>query len=153
MKNIYTLKTNSPQQTHNIGKQLAQQLTQPIQIALKGTLGAGKTVFVQGLADGLNIKEIITSPTYVLIKSYQGRLPLHHCDWYRLSSDSDIESTGHEDLPPGIIAMEWADKFPEIMEQPYIDIQINATHHNQREIQIEIVGDAQLKESLKEAIQ
>ena len=150
MTDTFSFNTHTPEQTFEIGKQLAEQICTPVQIALKGTLGAGKTVFVQGLAAGLDIDDLITSPTYVLIKSYEGRLPLHHCDWYRLSSEGDIDSTGHEDLPAGVVAMEWADKFPEILEEPYIDIRINVVEGDEREVFIDVFGDDSLKIKMKE---
>ena len=108
-----------------VGKKIGELLTQGIIIALTGDLGSGKTVFVQGLAKGLEISEkyYINSPTYTLVNEYPGRLHLAHADLYRLGSADDIESTGLYDLADGrhVVAVEWANRlddgdFPEYLE-------------------------------------
>jgi len=61
-------------------------------------MGAGKTAFAQGFARGLGVRELVTSPTYAIIQEYHGgRVPLYHMDWYRLSSDEEVEETGAEE--------------------------------------------------------
>jgi tRNA threonylcarbamoyladenosine biosynthesis protein TsaE len=93
---------------------IGRAATGPLIIALTGNLGSGKTVFVQGLAKGLDVPKgfMITSPSYTLINEYPGRVPLFHADLYRLSGAMDIESTGLLDTMEahGVVAIEWAEK-------------------------------------------
>ena len=81
-------------------------------LALSGELGAGKTTFVQGLAAGLNITETVTSPTFVYLHSYEGKLPLFHFDLYRLTSANDFEALGFSEyfFAGGICAIEWPER-------------------------------------------
>lgn len=86
-------------------------------VLLSGELGAGKTVFVKGLARGLGADpDEVVSPTFVLLTAYRGRLVLHHADLYRLRGDGDEREIGLEDLPGagGVLAVEWAER----MRQP-----------------------------------
>jgi tRNA threonylcarbamoyladenosine biosynthesis protein TsaE len=82
-------------------------------VLLSGDLGAGKTVFVKGLARGLGVDPgDVVSPTFVLLTRYQGRLTLHHADLYRLSAAGDDREIGLEELPgpEGVLAVEWAER-------------------------------------------
>jgi tRNA threonylcarbamoyladenosine biosynthesis protein TsaE len=82
-------------------------------VLLSGELGAGKTVFVRGLARGLGADpEEVASPTFVLLTSYPGRLTLHHADLYRLRGDGDERELGLDELPGkgGVLAVEWAER-------------------------------------------
>lgn len=107
--------TFSAEETHALGKRIGQILTTGMVLTLTGDLGSGKTLFVQGLAEGLNIPETyyVTSPTFTIINEYPGRLPLFHIDLYRLSGSQAAEDIGfHEILnPESVIAIEW----PEII--------------------------------------
>ena len=91
---------------HAVGR-----LAQPgLYIALCGELGGGKTTFVRGLAAGLGARERVASPTFVLMRQYQGRLTLFHCDFYRLGAGGDIAELELEQcLEQGVVAAEWAD--------------------------------------------
>ena len=106
--------TRSPDETRQLGKKIGSLLDQPVLIALIGELGCGKTVFVQGLAEGLEVpaEYYITSPTFTLINEYPGRLPLFHVDLYRLDGISDFEDIGLDEIlqDQAVIAVEWADK-------------------------------------------
>lgn len=97
-------------------------------VALTGNLGAGKTCFAGGFARGLGIQAAITSPSYVLVKTYEGgRLILHHADFYRLAGAAsgeppDLASLGLEDYlddPDAVVLVEWADRFPAWLEPPF----------------------------------
>jgi tRNA threonylcarbamoyladenosine biosynthesis protein TsaE len=81
-------------------------------MALYGELGSGKTTLVKGLADGLDAPPTVTSPTFVLIHEYTGRLPFAHADLYRLQSPSDLQDLGFEDYLNGrtVVAIEWPDR-------------------------------------------
>ncbi|MDJ0518884.1 MAG: tRNA (adenosine(37)-N6)-threonylcarbamoyltransferase complex ATPase subunit type 1 TsaE [Trichodesmium sp. MO_231.B1] len=102
--------------TYNLGKSLGEFLSAGSVILLEGNLGTGKTTLVQGIGEGLGIKETIDSPTFTLINEYfSGKIPLYHFDLYRLES-SEIEALNLEiyweglEVPLGIVAIEWAEK-------------------------------------------
>ena len=106
--------THGPEETRKLGKVIGQQISQPLIIALTGDLGSGKTVFVQGLAEGLEVPTnyYITSPTFTLINEYPGRYPLVHADLYRLEHFDELEDIGLSELfyDQTVVAMEWAEK-------------------------------------------
>ncbi|MCX7596819.1 MAG: tRNA (adenosine(37)-N6)-threonylcarbamoyltransferase complex ATPase subunit type 1 TsaE [Fischerella sp.] len=104
--------------TRSLGIILGQCLDAGSVILLEGDLGAGKTTLVQGIGEGLGITELIVSPTFTLINEYtQGRLPLYHLDLYRLEPQ-EVAALNLEtywegvEVPPGIVAIEWADRMP-----------------------------------------
>lgn len=106
--------TNGPKETFALGKRLGRMIVSKTTIALCGDLGAGKTVFVQGLAVGLDVPEdcYVTSPTYTIVNEYPARLDLFHIDLYRLSSSDELESAGINEIldSNGVVAVEWADR-------------------------------------------
>ncbi len=108
------VETISPDETRRLGRILGELATGSLCIAIDGDLGAGKTVFVQGLAIGLGVDEdqYVTSPTYTYINEYKGRIPLFHVDLYRIEGPGDLESIGFFDLftTDAIVAVEWASK-------------------------------------------
>jgi tRNA threonylcarbamoyladenosine biosynthesis protein TsaE len=106
--------TSSERETSALGEQLAMKLEAGTFVLLHGDLGAGKTAFVRGLASGLGIDPAdVSSPTFVLVQHYRGRLPLTHVDLYRLDSAAVVDDLGIEELVGGgILAVEWADRLP-----------------------------------------
>ena len=106
----------SEEDTRILGKELAAGIAADTTLSLEGPLGAGKTCFVKGLAEGLGIDPSgVSSPTFTLVHEYPGgRLPLVHFDFYRLNSEGELAGLGYEEYfqPPGIRAIEWGDKFP-----------------------------------------
>ena len=109
-------------------------------IALFGDLGSGKTVFVQGLAEGLDVPAdyYITSPSYTLINEYPGRHPLYHVDLYRLGNVSDIEDIGLYDIldANGVVAIEWADRLAPDLLADCLSVQLDASNDTTRTIRI-----------------
>jgi tRNA threonylcarbamoyladenosine biosynthesis protein TsaE len=103
--------TQAEAETSAVGRQLGPTLAVGATILLRGELGAGKTAFVRGLAEGLGLAtDDVSSPTFTLIQEYRGTLPLFHVDLYRISS-ADAEDLGLEELSEqGIVAIEWAEK-------------------------------------------
>ena len=105
--------THGPEETEEVGFGLASLVADGDVVALVGELGAGKTTFVKGLARGLFVKDVILSPSFLLARSYEGRLPFHHLDAYRINSAHELAEVGlQEHLPPseGVTAVEWADR-------------------------------------------
>jgi tRNA threonylcarbamoyladenosine biosynthesis protein TsaE len=105
--------TDSPDRTRSLGAALGRLLAGDEVIHLRGGLGAGKTCFVQGLAEGLGAEGAAVSPTFTLVNLYPGRVRLAHVDLYRLGSPVEIERIGLEELlGAGVTAVEWADRLP-----------------------------------------
>ena len=111
-----TVACDHEEQTRRIGEACGRFIRVPMVLFLIGDLGGGKTVFVQGLARGLEVPEAyyVTSPSFTLIHEYPGRLPLFHIDLYRLESDLDPDDLGLTEVlkGDGVAAVEWADKLP-----------------------------------------
>ncbi|MBN1850354.1 MAG: tRNA (adenosine(37)-N6)-threonylcarbamoyltransferase complex ATPase subunit type 1 TsaE [Deltaproteobacteria bacterium] len=111
--------TKSANETMAFGQLLGTHLTQGDMVALVGELGSGKTWFAKGLALGLGVSPdvIITSPSFSIVNEYEGRFPFYHMDLYRLGSVSDFQSAGLEYYldEKGVVAMEWADQWPDIL--------------------------------------
>ena len=117
-----------------MGERFAEKLKKGSVIALKGGLGAGKTCLVKGIARGLGITEIVTSPTYTIVSEYSARLngetvPLYHIDAYRLNGDEDFENTGAGELMGGggIAIIEWSERIPRSIPTDALHIDIEIT--------------------------
>jgi tRNA threonylcarbamoyladenosine biosynthesis protein TsaE len=107
--------TRSEAETAAVGRDLARTLAAGAVVLLSGDLGAGKTAFVRGLADGLGVDPAdVSSPTFTLIHEYRsGRLPLFHADLYRLNDAREIDELGLDEIgEDGVLAIEWAEKLP-----------------------------------------
>ena len=113
-------------------------------IALSGELGSGKTVFVKGLANGLggDRRYPISSPSFVLVNEYPGRIPLYHIDLYRLSKGTDLEEMGLEEYfyGNGVTAIEWAEKARSLVPSRHIWIDIQWTGPSNRTLVVRAVG-------------
>jgi len=128
--------SKSAEETRRIAGKVAGILSAPALILLIGELGAGKTTFVQGLGDALEVKERVTSPAFLLMKEYQGTKTLRHIDLYRLEKASDVAQVGiHEDIPEnGFVAVEWGERFDLGINLPtlIVEFQVNeATEHRE----------------------
>ena len=132
------LYSNSPDETIEIGRQIGLNLKKGDIIAYKGTLAAGKTTLTKGIADALEIDEVITSPTFTLISEYYGRLPLYHFDVYRLDSVEDFLNLGSEEMMygDGICAIEWSEKIESALPKDTIIIDIEILTPETRKINI-----------------
>ena len=126
--------TKSPEETRKIAEELVKSITSPVCIALFGELGAGKTVFVKGLAIGLGIEDVIKSPTFVLMRSYSGRMKLHHIDLYRIKKEEEFSPFEEALMDEGITAIEWAERAEELLPEKRIDVKFKIIHENNREI-------------------
>ena len=113
-----TFTTNSEQETFALGEKIAGTLQPGTFVLLHGDLGAGKTAFVRGLASGLGANpDDVSSPTFVLIQHYKGRVPLVHVDLYRLDSGAAVDDLGLEEMADGaVVAVEWAERLPRQIE-------------------------------------
>jgi len=131
--------SRSETDTASIGRALAQDLRANDVVLLTGDLGAGKTAFVKGLAEGLGIDPLeVSSPTFTLIQEYRGgRLTLYHIDLYRLSAP-EVDDLGLDDLisEGGVVAVEWPDRWSRPADEA-VHVTIRATGDSMREIAIE----------------
>jgi tRNA threonylcarbamoyladenosine biosynthesis protein TsaE len=120
------LRSTGPDDTRAIAAVLAGQLAAGDLVALSGELGAGKTAFVQGAAQALGVSERVTSPSFVLVKSYRdGRLPVVHVDVYRLHRLQDVLELGDEVLDPeGVTFLEWADAVTALLPDDRFEVEI-----------------------------
>lgn len=122
-----TLTSNSSEETKSLGGLLAPLLVPGDVLVMSGDLGAGKTTFVQGLAKGLGIVERVTSPTFVLMKEYQGgRFPLMHLDVYRLGKVQEVIDLGIDEYldPSYVVVVEWGDKVEPLLPQDHLTIEL-----------------------------
>jgi tRNA threonylcarbamoyladenosine biosynthesis protein TsaE len=132
------LSSRSEAETLSVARELAAGLQPGAVVLLSGDLGAGKTVFVRGLAEGLGADPSeVTSPTFTLLQEYRGgRIPLYHADLYRLSDPREIDELGLGDLSSdGVLAVEWSDKLPRAMPGA---IEVAIEHRDDRERSIRI---------------
>lgn len=116
--------TNNPEETRAFAAQLAPTLRAGDVLALHGELGAGKTCFVQGLAQGLGVQVAVSSPTYTLINEYSAPIPLYHVDAYRLSNTQAGLDLGLEDYfdGQGITVIEWAERVTNLLPDRTVHI-------------------------------
>jgi len=129
---------NSVQDTVELASNLAKILKKGDVLLFTGEIGAGKTTFIQALARNLGIKELVTSPTFVIhMLRDSGRIPLSHVDLYRLKNDNEVESVGFEAYyDSAITAIEWADRYSKF-EAPYIELHFEyGENENERIISI-----------------
>ena len=134
-----SLVTASTEETERAGEQLAVELHPGDVVALVGELGAGKTSFVRGLASGLGAGDVVSSPTFVLVNQYRGRLAIHHLDVYRPASLSEVLDLGFDELiaSGGITLIEWADRIAPLVPRDAIWVRITGLGNEPREIRIE----------------
>lgn len=115
--------SHSEAETERIGTSLAPQLRAGDVLLLRGELGAGKTALVRGIARGMGVKEMVSSPTFTLMHVYQGCLPLHHLDLYRLADADEFEAAGLGDALGGeaVAVIEW----PEMAEEALPEVRLS----------------------------
>ena len=109
-------------------------------ICLNGELGSGKTMFTKGFAQALGIKDNITSPTFSIIKEYDGELPLYHMDVYRLDGDTSGVNIEEYYTKGGVVIIEWADTIKDILPKERLDIKIKVLDENKRVLVINPYG-------------
>jgi tRNA threonylcarbamoyladenosine biosynthesis protein TsaE len=140
----FQITTRTPDETQKLGETIGKWIEHPLVIGLSGDLGSGKTVFVQGLAEGLEVpgQYYITSPTFTLINEYPGRLPLFHIDLYRLDGIGDLEDIGLDELmhDQAVIAIEWAEKMSHGLPAQHLATTLEITDDDYRRISLIAYG-------------
>lgn len=119
--------SNTPQETFELGKRLAEEAKPGQVYCLDGDLGVGKTVFTQGFARGLGITGPVNSPTFTIVQQYEeGRLPLYHFDVYRIGDISEMDEIGYEDCfyGSGVSLIEWSELIEELLPERAVHVTI-----------------------------
>ncbi len=129
--------TEGEAQTLALAEEFARTLTGGEFIAMKGDLGAGKTVFVRGLAAVLAPEGAVSSPSYAIVHEYGGPYNLCHFDMYRINGEDDLYSIGFFDYDGCIMAVEWSEKIEELLPSPRYEVSILKEDEEQRRIIIE----------------
>jgi len=122
--------------TERLGRAIAAAVGAGDVIGLRGGLGAGKTTLVRSIAVALGIDEnLVSSPTFVLVKEYEGRLPVYHFDTYRLGDPDEFTAIGADELlfGDGVCLIEWADRVEDLLPTDRLTINANATGETSRE--------------------
>jgi len=138
-----TIKTTSVKETIAIGKKLGKLMSPGDVIYLTGELGAGKTCFVKGIAEGLGIRgKDITSPTFIIINEYKGKIPLYHIDLYRIGVIEDLRDIGMDEIVygKGVTAIEWAERIKDVLPDERLDITLKWVDDKTRSIEIRAFG-------------
>lgn len=136
---------DSVQQTMSLGKKIGELVNSQDIICLVGDLGTGKTHITKGIAEGLGVKDHITSPTFTIVNEYEGRLKLYHFDVYRVNDPDEVYAIGFDEyiFSEGVSIIEWANYIEELIPEEYLKITIEKLPHlgeNYREITLEPHG-------------
>jgi tRNA threonylcarbamoyladenosine biosynthesis protein TsaE len=136
--------SRAPSETQALGERLGSRLGRGDVVACIGPLGTGKTCFLQGLARGLGVTAAVTSPTFVLVNEYRGRLRVYHVDAYRTGSLGELVDLGLEEMlhGEGVTIVEWADKLLPLLPPRTITVTIEGLGDEPR--RIELTGPAEL---------
>ncbi|MBM4044888.1 MAG: tRNA (adenosine(37)-N6)-threonylcarbamoyltransferase complex ATPase subunit type 1 TsaE [Planctomycetes bacterium] len=138
------LTSTSEAATIELGRRLGALLRPGDVVALIGPLGAGKTRLVKGIALGLGVTDErrVTSPTFVLLNRYAGRVPLYHFDAYRLRDARDMVEIGCEEIfaGDGVAVVEWADRVPQCLPETRIEVRMGHAAENERTLEVKALG-------------
>lgn len=126
MRTGLALVTASPEETRAVGRALAGLLGPRDVVSLTGDLGAGKTTFVQGAADGLGVTEPVLSPTFTLIRRYRGSIPVYHLDVYRLERLQEVLDVGFEEIldEGAVVFIEWGDAIDALLPAENVQVEL-----------------------------
>ena len=137
---------NNLADTEALGRRLGELLFPGAVVALIGPLGAGKTHLVRAIAEGLEVRNplAVTSPTFVLIQEYPGRLPIFHFDAYRLANTREFLDLGVNEYfeAGGVCLIEWADRVIDAIPTPHLQIEIEPLDENRRTFRLSAFGEA-----------
>ena len=135
--------TGSAKETRELGKKIARHLRGGEVLGLFGQLGSGKTTFVKGLAQGLGVKKnAVSSPSFVLMREYKGKIPLYHFDLYRIKKPAELCDIGYEEFVFGkaVTAIEWAQKMQGLLPKDYLRIEFSFLKPKKRSIKFSVRG-------------
>lgn len=128
----YKITTNNELDTIELAQNFESEKFPNMVICLDGELGSGKTVFTKGIANALGIEDNITSPTFTIIKEYDGELPLYHMDVYKLDGNTDGIGIEEYFTKGGVVVIEWASTIKDILPDERLDIKFKVIDENKR---------------------
>ncbi|HXY10823.1 MAG TPA: tRNA (adenosine(37)-N6)-threonylcarbamoyltransferase complex ATPase subunit type 1 TsaE [Terriglobales bacterium] len=133
--------THSPEETVALGRELVALLTPPKLVVLRGSLGAGKTTLVKGIAEGFDAaaEDEVTSPTFTLVHEYRGpSVNVYHIDLYRVDTPRQLETLGLDDLvgEHNLLLVEWGDKFSRFVNESDLEIALERMGENDRKVRV-----------------
>ncbi len=137
----YRITTKNEFETIEIAQNFESEKFPNMIICLDGELGSGKTVFTKGIANALGIDETITSPTFTIIKEYNGELPLYHMDVYRLDGNTEGLDIEEYFTKGGVVVIEWAETIKNILPEERLDVKIKVLDENRRLLIFEPHGE------------
>ncbi|MEO0092763.1 MAG: tRNA (adenosine(37)-N6)-threonylcarbamoyltransferase complex ATPase subunit type 1 TsaE [candidate division WOR-3 bacterium] len=128
--------TKSSDETIELGIRLSKVLTNGMVVGFFGELGSGKTTMIKGVAKGLGVKELVKSPSFVMVTEYQGRMPVYHIDLYRVGNPNELIELGLEQYlyGDGVSLIEWAERAQDVLPESMVKVKIEIINHNQRRI-------------------
>ena len=140
--------SHSEQETEAFGRSLAEELPQSAVLCLYGELGAGKTALIRGLAEGLGLSCMVSSPTFTIVNEYLGKRDLIHFDMYRLRSADELFDIGWEDYlrRNAVLAVEWSENVEEAFDGSEYRIRIEKLSDTERRITLEAPGEWEVKQ-------
>jgi tRNA threonylcarbamoyladenosine biosynthesis protein TsaE len=138
MAESYVFLSESEEETRMLARKMAALLKPGDVLALEGDLGAGKTAFAKGVAEGLGIRDAVDSPTFTIVKEYDGRLPFYHMDVYRIESADEELGLEEYFYGDGICLVEWASRVASHLPDEAVWIRLTAEEDGRRRIEIEL---------------
>ncbi|WP_126425065.1 tRNA (adenosine(37)-N6)-threonylcarbamoyltransferase complex ATPase subunit type 1 TsaE [Brevibacillus marinus] len=141
MQKRYSWTFHDVAETQRFAEQLAALLAPGDFLALEGDLGAGKTTFTQGLARGLDIAEQVNSPTFTIVKEYQGRLPLYHIDVYRIADDPESLDLDEYFFGDGVCVVEWASLIEPLLPERRLTVTLRHADGQTRQCDLTARGE------------
>ena len=132
--------SGGPDRTEEVGEELVEIYGRDRIFCLFGPLAAGKTTLVKGIARGLGVTATIVSPSYVLLRQYEGDSPLFHLDLFRIQSSEEFVEAGLEEYllqSRGTVAIEWADRIADILPQDRVDVELELIGEEDRRIKVQ----------------
>ena len=136
--------THSPAETRALGRRVAELLRPGDVLLLYGNLGAGKSEFTRGVAEGLGVSGPVTSPSFTILNVYDdGRIPLYHFDWYRLESAEELYEMGMDEYlgGDGVAVVEWPTQCPEAIPETHLAVTLTPVGETEREVAFEPMGE------------
>lgn len=134
------MRTRNEEETIELGYEIGKKLKKGYCLALKGDLAGGKTTFTKGIGKALNVKGVVNSPTFTILKIYEGDLKLFHIDAYRLENN-EYDLGLDEYLDEGVMVVEWPEYYQDYLPKEYLEITFKYIDDNTREISLKAYGD------------
>ncbi len=134
--------TRSSAETEALARRFARFLEPGDVLALSGSLGSGKTCFVRGVCAGLDVEDRVTSPSFLVVHEYRGRLQVFHLDFYRLERVEDFRAAGYDEIifGPGVTLIEWSERIADALPDGRLDVEIHVTGRAERRIMLHPKG-------------